>query len=337
METKVKRNGMESSVKVEITYVVRTVTTLLKNLNELNMMWFSTYNNINEHEDIPSTMLYSMRRSYFDPDEVRIATLEPSAFQRLYLVRADKPFLSESNDLEGRISLLDITSGDYGQMATYLFKRKDATVLGVADIDLNQYSTIFEYPPRSFASVLFFMVNPEVEKYLRDLSRRYLTSKEDIEMLDTWEYVYDRVRETKVERDVSLRKKPGYRNALDSVFSVCDSPRYKVLSSIGIRSIGEGETLQKFYTVGLKKVKISSKYFKFNEINPEYLMSQEHEMVYLLKRLLPRSDVVALSEDASTLLQMVRKVPILIKVLEQLDNEWFTKPVNQYNVHEDWI
>ncbi|MEM1759498.1 MAG: hypothetical protein QXU26_02155 [Thermofilaceae archaeon] len=46
-----------------------------------------------------------------------------------------------------------------------------------------------------------------------------------------------------------------------------------------------------------------------------------------MRKLLPRSDVVALLEDASSLLQMVRKVPVLVKAVEQLDDEWFTKQV----------
>lgn len=37
METEVKKSDMKSSLNVEIEHSVKTVTTLLKNLNELNM------------------------------------------------------------------------------------------------------------------------------------------------------------------------------------------------------------------------------------------------------------------------------------------------------------
>ncbi|MEM4744425.1 MAG: hypothetical protein QXK54_04510 [Ignisphaera sp.] len=256
--------------------------------------------------------------------------MESGMFRRLYDVINEEPFLSEPYDLVGRINLLIITSEGHERMATYLFKRKDTTILGVADLNLNQDSTVFEYPPRTFTSVLFYMLNPEVEKYIRHLARDYLHSNEVIEMLNTWESVYDRVMMTKVEKDILNSKKLEYGNALDSAFIVSDSPRYKVLSLIGICPLGEGESLQRFYKVVLKKVKINSEYFKIDNIDPEYLMIHELDMVYFMKKMLPRTDIITLFEDTSSLLQLVRKVPVLIKLIESLDDEWFTKPTKGY-------
>ncbi|MEM1696335.1 MAG: hypothetical protein QXQ90_07045, partial [Desulfurococcaceae archaeon] len=220
-------------------------------------------------------------------------------------------------DLEGWINLSNITSASCGKLTIYLFKRNDTSVLGVSEAQPSQISAVFEYPPRSFASVLFFMVNPEVERFLRDLSGEHLRSKKNLDALSTWEYVYDRVRVTKVERDIVRPKKLEYGDAVGSALDVSDSQRYRVLSSVSTRTVGSGEDLRRFFTVKLKKA----------GLNPEYFMTSEFEMAYLMRKLLPRSDVVALLEDASSLLQMVRKVPVLVKAVEQLDDEWFTKQV----------
>ncbi|MEM1829982.1 MAG: hypothetical protein QXK07_04295 [Desulfurococcaceae archaeon] len=326
MSVETKKRNVENSLKLK--EIGKEVASLLNNLNNLVMWWYTNYS---EQEDNTSTMPYMMHRYNFDSDEVKIATLEPSMFQRLFYVITDKPFINQYDDLEGWICLFDIANKDYGNLSiyllkrknstVYLLKRKDTSVLGVSDVQMSQNTPVFEYPPRSFASILFFMVNPEVEKYLRNLSKEYLHSNEDLYTLDTWEYVYDRVRETKIERDIEHPKKHEYRNDVNSSLNVSGSQRYRLLSSISTCTISSGENLQQYFTVEMKK----------GEHILEYYMTNEIEMSYLLRRLLPRSDIVNLLNDVSSLLPSIRKIPALVKVLEQLDDEWFTKPVNHFS------
>ncbi|MEM1842682.1 MAG: hypothetical protein QXL19_09935 [Ignisphaera sp.] len=310
MSVETKKRNVENSLKLK--EVGKEVASLLNNLNNLVMWWNTNYD---EHEDNTSIMLYTMHRYNFDSDEVKIATIDPSMFQRLFNVITDKPFLSQYDDFREWICLFDIANKDYGNLSIYLLKKESTTVLGITDTQMIPNTPIFEYPPRSFASILFFMINPDVERYLRNLSKEYLHSNEDLYMLNTWEYVYDRVRETKIDRDIEHPKNHVYGNDVYSSLNVSKSQRYRLLSSISLCTISSGEDSHQYFTVVLDK----------GEHILEYSMTNEIEMSYLLRRLLPRSDVVNLLNDASTLLPSIRKIPVLVKVIEHLDDEWFMK------------
>ncbi|MEM1876556.1 MAG: hypothetical protein QXH21_07240, partial [Ignisphaera sp.] len=57
----------------------------------------------------------------------------------------------------------------------------------------------------------------------------------------------------------------------------------------------------------------------------EFTMKYEQELAHLLEEMVPRSDISALSHDVPNLLNQVRKVPVLVKVIETLDENWFKK------------
>ncbi|MEM1830173.1 MAG: hypothetical protein QXJ97_01430 [Desulfurococcaceae archaeon] len=295
---------------------VDKVISLINDLINLNGWWYIEYR-WNKRND--NNMLYGMYRCMFsDVDIVSNLDLQNS---EVFDLRLGRPGISDFNILCGSIKLVYEKSSNF---AVYRFTRDSLSVLGVSEVQMISESIVFEYPPRSFASVLFFMVNPEVEKFVRKFVRKIAeqqqVSEEEREALITWEYVYDRVRETKIDREITFQSnKLPYINDLVSRLEVSSSSKYKSLSMIGTTSLKlSDEYLYKLFVVILRKKNEKVVYYIENKTG----------MFYFFNALLPRSDVVALSEDASTLLPSVRKVPILIKVLEQLDDEWFTKPMN---------
>ncbi|MEM4854660.1 MAG: hypothetical protein QXE75_04500 [Sulfolobales archaeon] len=318
MEITDKKRDVECT---RLSEAVDNVISLLNDLSNLNGWWYIEYR---ERKRNDSDMLYSMYKYMFsDVDIVSNLDLQNSEVFDLSL---GEPGITDSYNLSGDIELVYEESSNF---AVYRFTKGSLSVLGVSDVQIYPNTRVFEYPPRSFASVLFFMVNPEVEKFVRKIAEQQQVSEEEREALNTWEYVYDRVRETKIDREIPFPyDELSYRYDLISEFVTSSSSKYKSLSRVGTTTFeaGDGDLYELFVVILRKR----NEYVK-------YYMESGTEMFYLFDALLPRSDVVALSEDASSLLPSVRKVPVLIKVVESLDSEWFTKPVNQYNVHEDLV
>ncbi|MEM4844673.1 MAG: hypothetical protein QXU08_09740 [Ignisphaera sp.] len=318
---KITNKKRDEATRTRLSEAVDKVISLLNDLSNLNGWWYIEYR-WNKRND--SDMLYTMRRYMFsDVDIVSNLDLQNSEVFDLSL---GEPGITDSYNLSGDIELVYEESSNF---AVYRFTKGSLSVLGVSDVQIYPNTRVFEYPPRSFASVLFFMVNPEVEKFVRKIAEQQQVSEEEREALITWEYVYDRVRETKIDREIPFPyDELSYRYDLISEFVTSSSSKYKSLSRVGTTTFeaGDGDLYELFVVILRKR----NEYVK-------YYMESGTEMFYLFDALLPRSDVVALSEDASSLLPSVRKVPVLIKVVESLDSEWFTKPVNQYNVHEDLV
>ncbi|MEM4744900.1 MAG: hypothetical protein QXE70_10275 [Ignisphaera sp.] len=308
MSIETKQRSVENSPKLR--EIGEKVVSLLENLRNLVAWWYITYD---EDEDNTSTMPYMMHKGNFD-SETMITMLEQNMFQRLYYVNTDEPPLTPYDVIEGSIELIDNTNTYHEKLAIYLFKRNNTSFLGVSDTIMHPNSTVFEYPPKSFVSILFYMVNPEIERILRNLSRRYLTSNEY--MLNTWESVYDRVIVTKVEKDILNSKKFVHINAVYSSLNVQHSQRYNVLSSVRTYVIDiDEEALQQIFNIELRKAKHILEYYMTNEV----------EIAYFMKRMLPKPDIITLLDDLNHILPSVRKVPMLIKIIEQLDDEYFKK------------
>ncbi|MEM1679527.1 MAG: hypothetical protein QXD20_09900 [Ignisphaera sp.] len=296
--------------------VIDKVISLLNDLSNLNGWWYIEYR-WNKRND--SDMLYSMHRCMFSNADI-VSNLDLQNSVEMFDLRLDGPGIWGSYNLSGSIKLIYEKTSNF---AVYKFTRDSLSVLGVSEVQMSQHSIVFEYPPRSFASVLFFMVNPEVEKFVRKIAEQQLVSEEEREALNTWEYVYDRVRETKIDREIPFQSnKLPYGNDLISSLEASSSSKYKSLSMVGIMAFRLCDNYPyKLFVVILRKSNEEVAYF----------MEKGTGMFYLFDAMLPRSDVVALSEDVSTLLPSVRKVPVLIKVVESLDSEWFTKPVKLFS------
>ncbi|MEM0030905.1 MAG: hypothetical protein QXW93_00440 [Desulfurococcaceae archaeon] len=308
MEATDKKRGV--ATRTRLSEAVDKVISLLDDLSNLNGWWYNEYR---ERERKDSDMLYGMRRDMFtDANTVSNLDLQNSA--EVFDLHLGEPDISDSYNLSGSIKLIYEETSDF---AVYRLTRDSLSVLGVSYVQMFPDTIVFEYPPRSFASVLFFMVNPEVESFVRKIAEQQPVSEEEREALNTWEYVYRKVRETKVDREIpSPFDELLYGNDLISELVTSSSPKYKSLSMVGTTTfeVGGGDLYELFIVVLRKR----NKYVK-------YYMTSGTEMLYLFDAMLPRSDVVALLEDVSALLPSIRKVPVLVKALEQLDDEWFTK------------
>ncbi|MEM1704094.1 MAG: hypothetical protein QXQ31_08585 [Zestosphaera sp.] len=308
MEVTGKKRGV--TIRTRLGEAVDKVISLLNDLSNLNGWWYNEYR---ERERKDSDMLYGMRRDMFTGANI-VSNLGLQSPAEMFDLSLGEPDISDSYDLFGSIKLAYEKPSNF---AVYRFTRGSLSVLGVSDAQPSQISTVFEYPPRSFASVLFFMVNPEVEKSVRKIAEQHLASEEEREALSSWEYAYRKVRETKVDREIpSPFDELPYGNGLISELVTSSSPKYRCLSMVGttVFEVGDGD-LYELFVVMLRR---RNEYVK-------YYMASGTEMLHIFDAMLPRSDVVALLEDASALLPNVRRVPVLVKAVEQLDDEWFTK------------
>ncbi|MEM1913878.1 MAG: hypothetical protein QW067_12130 [Thermofilaceae archaeon] len=308
MEVAGKKRGV--ATRTRLSEAVDKVISLLNDLSNLNGWWYNEYR---ERERKDSDMLYGMSRDMFTGANT-VSNLGLQSPAEMFDLSLGEPDISDSYDLFGSIKLAYEKPSSF---AVYRFTKGSLSVLGVSEAQLSPNTTVFEYPPRSFASVLFFMVNPEVEKSVRKIAEQHLASEDEREALSSWEYVYRKVRETKVDREIpSPFDELPYGNGLISELVTSSSPKYRCLSMVGttVFEVGDGDLYELFVVILRRR----------NEY-VEYYMASGTEMLNIFDALLPRSDVVALLEDASSLLQMVRKVPVLVKAVEQLDDEWFTK------------
>ncbi|MEM1696560.1 MAG: hypothetical protein QXQ31_08450 [Zestosphaera sp.] len=322
-----KTGKRSRKVDVESNHVAASIVSLLENLRNLNAWWYDNYGFIPSSNSVVYSVVLNTKLSVKN-----IVAVEPKRFQRLYTVDVDKPFMWDLGILEGLIGVIDVSQKSSSRLKVYVFRRSKPTLVikitgnlpprgdTVFDYPRGDPDTVFEYPPRSLVSMLFYLLNPEVERFVRELAREYLTSEEAAEALDTWSYTYDKVMEIKIDSDVPPA---SFRyNALTSYLLLGYSGRYRMLSLIEIMAVPILDrydecdiSMLRLYRVGMKK----------RDALLEFTMKYEQELAHLLEEMVPRSDISALSHDVPNLLNQVRKVPVLVKVIETLDEDWFKK------------
>ncbi|MEM2260960.1 MAG: hypothetical protein QXK24_00770 [Ignisphaera sp.] len=282
-------------------------TEFLNELNNLNGWWFINYE---EEKKKDNMMLYELIGNQITTAE-KISNLDLQT--TVYDPRSIKPcmVLGTPNVAGGT----DVVLRTHKNLSVYRFKGR-TTVLGVSEDPHTGLDIVFEYPPRSLISVLFYLLNPEIERFVRKLVKEHLTSDKDVEALDTWSYAYDKVIGIKVDKRIGPQLEvTQYRDLLTSKFIVYQSEKYNSLDTIALDVVKDGWDLQKLYVVTLKR---KGKYIT-------YFMIRQEEVLHLLDAMLPPSEIVALAKDSSNILIAIRKVPILVKAIESLNYDWFTE------------
>ncbi|MEM3964285.1 MAG: hypothetical protein QW584_00985 [Thermofilaceae archaeon] len=282
-------------------------TEFLNELNNLTGWWIINYKD-KEKKKEGNVMLYELIENQFNMVE-KVSTLDLQT--TVYDLRVTEPLLVPNFPLEvaGGIDVVLKTSDNF---SVYRLTKGQTTMLGISE-DIH-VSTVFEYPPRSLVSMLFYLLNPEVERFVRELAREHLTSEEAAEALDTWSYTYDKVMEIKINKRIGPQlEESRYRDVLVSKFIVNYLGKYRSLDTIAFDVVKTGWDLQRLYVVILKR----------KEEYVTYFMVNQKEVKHLLDAMLPYSDIVALAKNSSTILSAVRKVPMLVKVIESLDEDWF--------------
>ncbi|MEM1693569.1 MAG: hypothetical protein QXU08_08185 [Ignisphaera sp.] len=298
----------------DITLVKQAAIATTEFLNELNNLtgwWIINYNDKDKKKE-DNVMLYEMIGNQFDVVE-KVSTLDLQT--TVYDLRVTEPLLMPNIFIvvAGGIDVVLKTSDNF---SVYRLTKGQTTMLGISENPHSGLSTVFEYPPGSLVSMLFYLLNPEVERFVRGLAKEHLTSEEAAEALDTWSYTYDKVMEIKINKRIGPQlEESRYRDVLVSKFIVNYSGKYRSLDTIAFDVVNTGWDLQRLYVVILKR---KGEYVT-------YFMVNRKEVKHLLDAMLSYSDIVALAKDSSTILSAVRKVPVLVKVIESLDKDWFKK------------
>ncbi|MEM1830162.1 MAG: hypothetical protein QXJ97_01375 [Desulfurococcaceae archaeon] len=314
-------------VDVESNHVVDSIASLLENLRNLNAWWYTNYSFKPSGNSAVYRVVLNTKLS-----AENIVVVEPGRFQRLYTVDIDEPFMWNLGIVEGLIGVIDVSQRSSSRLEVHVFRRSQPALVvkvtgnlpprgdTVFDYPRGDPGTVFEYPPGSLVSMLFYLLNPEVERFVRGLAKEHLTSEEAAEALDTWSYTYDKVMEIKVGNNIPPA---SFRyNALTSYLSVGYSSRYRVLSLIEIMVV---PILGKYDEFDINMLRLYRVDMKKRDTLLEFTMKYEQELAHLLEEMVPRSDISALSHDVPNLLNQVRKVPVLVKVIETLDENWFKK------------
>lgn len=315
--------------------VVDDVISLFVYLENINLWWFAKYElgyRYEEDDNEKSSMIYSVSRSAIQHIIKKSISLDLRHVQQVYSLEAEHPYIDESDNIDGSIKIALLPVNKKNKYKAYVLKSKEVTPLAVSVNFSGESFDIFEYPPRSLVSTMFYTLNPKVERCMRELAKQYLTPEKYAEVIGTWEYAYDKIMSERITTDLSqvfarIRRKIERKYDTVQVFDLNteNSPRYKLLAELGTYiTYDYYDDVEEWLYIRLKIDK-----------NPvDYFTNERRGLVYFLRKMVPRSDVVALSEDVSFMLKQVMKVPVLIKVIESLDGEWFSMFAESYQLFE---
>ncbi|MEM4844522.1 MAG: hypothetical protein QXU08_08955 [Ignisphaera sp.] len=307
--------------------VVDDVISLFVYLENINLWWFAKYEldyRYGEDDNENSSMIYRVSRGVIQ-HIIKIKesiNLDLRHIQQVYSLEAEEPYINELDHIDGSIKIALLPVNKKNKYKAYVLEKKEVTPLAVSANFSDESFDIFEYPPRSLVSTIFYTLNPKVERCMRELAKQYLTPEGYAEVIGTWEYAYDRIMSERITIDLSqvfdeIRQDLGmkYDIAQSFEFNTENSPRYKLLTEVGTYiTYDYYDNVEEWFYVRLK----------IDDKPVNYYTDKRRGLVYFLRKMVPRSDVVALSEDVSFMLKRLMKVPVLVKVLESLDGEWFS-------------
>ncbi|MEM1876795.1 MAG: hypothetical protein QXH21_08450 [Ignisphaera sp.] len=306
-------------------HVVDDVISLSVYLENINLWWFAKYEldyRYGEDDNENSSMIYRVSRGVIQNIIKESINLDLRHIQQVYSLEAERPYINELDHIDGSIKIALLPVNKKNKYKAYVLEKKEVTPLAVSVNFSDESFDIFEYPPRSLVSTIFYTLNPKVERCMRELAKQYLTPEGYAEVIGTWEYAYDRIMSERITIDLSqvfdeIRQDLGmkYDIAQSFEFNTENSPRYKLLTEVGIYiTYDYYDNVKDWIYVRLK----------IDDDLINYYTDERRGLVYFLRKMVPRSDVVALSEDVSFMLKRLMKVPVLVKVLEGLDGEWFS-------------
>ncbi|MEM2262173.1 MAG: hypothetical protein QXK24_06965 [Ignisphaera sp.] len=307
----------DESISIQLSEVVDNLVSLITELSYLNGWWYKEYG---KYKRIYNKMMYETYINILTKP-IQVLNLEQQNIKEIIDLNLVEPKISDFDYLHGNIDLIYENASNY---SIYRFTKNSTSLLGITTTILFPKPIVFEYPPKSFASILFYMLNPKIENIVRKIAKQYIASEEDHETLNIWENVYKRIIETKIDKEItSPFRDLTYKDGLTSKINIAYSSRYKVLSSINTTLLYD-----KHYKEICKMFSVS-----FNKKNEYimYYMITKSSIIYILDAMLPQSEIKNLSEDTQYILSIIRKVPVLIKTLENLDNEWFIKHIDLFS------
>jgi len=193
-------------------------------------------------------------------------------------------------------------------VSVYLDKDSDFLYLAVSESSVaTQY---YEYPPVSVSSVLFFLLNPKIERQARDIASRVLSDRGAVE-LETWQALLDRTRWAMIRVD---------EQGTSEIFEP-----FEVYGRIDLRDPDVAQFAYMEASIqskdGCERFEYTIAFYK-NGKRLVYAIpyGDEKEAVEeLLRALTSRKAAEALKKEAERVLVAVRRTYTIMRALEKLE------------------
>lgn len=175
--------------------------------------------------------------------------------------------------------------------------------------------TRYEYPPKSAESLIFFLLNRELDLKVESFARRS-TSENLLERLESWSYTRKNVLEL---RRSSSELAVG-ESDVDAVVSVLlnlqNHPSTRVFAGAGNVYLYSTENdAVMMYMLGIKKD--TGRHTLYTNYDDTFL--------FVFRELVPRREWRVVERFATRTLESLGLIPLVVAVLKEMDPDWFSE------------
>lgn len=205
------------------------------------------------------------------------------------------------------------------------YKRADsATVImfdslaKVGDID----DHLYEYPPRSIESLMFFLLNPALDAAVEKVVRRnidsgVISSEEFRKMVELWSYTRDQVSGLFVTKVPDISSSDDYLDYLvTSTVRLENMPGlHRFVGAATVIFISDSFDVINMYILCLKE---GEKYFK-------YYVEDEQSFEDLVTHMVPQQERAIVIRELSKTVERIMSIPVVTKSIKTIEPGWFKK------------
>lgn len=224
---------------------------------------------------------------------------------RIYIVDGMDIIRDEDYDiLDGRIAveLWRVGSGTEVFWRTY-----EGVPFSTVIVERGSTRHIYEHPPLSVSSVLFFILNPRLQEQVSQLHGY------GDERAEVWRYVFDSVMtQNPPSKTINVWSELDTMDLVTSNLNLAGHPKLSVFlyAGTGIPNIEDISTPYELAVRNSEEVSV-------------YIAKGLESFSKLLGSLIPPDELWVVSREAETVACAVRRTPVAVSGILSLDDEWF--------------
>lgn len=232
------------------------------------------------------------------------------------------PLASVSARLESG-GFYDVSISTWEQYYTYVdidvkYSRENSVTILVIDDAVAVFTrgeNLYEYPPRSIESLMFFALNPEVDGIAESVARKSLEdgliqSGDLRERLETWVYVRNQVAGLRVTEIPQA----------DSDYVITSLINLEGVS--GLKKFVGVETVQ-YYTDGEDSIFMYALSVSDGEFVHKYYTDDERSLNMLIDAMISPLERRTVAKELERITDRVSTVPVVVRTINSLFPEWF--------------